>query len=426
MRPGGLRHRGRGALGNPESRYHALHHEVDPDYLEYLRTSQGDTGGQVTEQGDEVAGLGCEAGLAGQQALAECVGNPDRMAAAGSAPEPAAPQSGAGAAVDAACFGIESPRTEVRLQRSVQILSRNQSPDIPFDRSVNPYQGCEHGCIYCYARPSHARLGLSPGLDFETRILAKPQAAALLARELGKAAYQPGVIALGANTDPYQPVEARLGLTRSVLEVLEAHGHPVAIITKSAGILRDRERLARMAERGLVHVWISLAGLDPELARTLEPRAASPARRLQVMGELARLGIAVGVLVAPVIPGLNDTDLERVLAAAAAQGVRHADYVTLRLPLEVEALFTQWLETHHPERARHVLSLHAQLHPAPGSTGAFGTRMKGSGPLAALLSQRMRVACAREGLTRGAATLRTDLFAVPPGPQAQSAQGSLF
>jgi DNA repair photolyase len=247
--------------------------------------------------------------------------------------------------------------TELHPGEGEDRLSWNDSPDIGFDRSLNPYRGCEHGCIYCYARPAHAYVGMSPGLDFETRLMFKPNLPELLEKELSRPGYEPKPVALGANTDPYQPVERTLGITRRVLEVLERFGHPVTIVTKGSGVLRDLDILKRLAERNLVHVCLSITTLDMKLARAMEPRAASPLKRLAAVTELARAGIPAGVLAAPMIPGLNDMEMERILEASARAGATRAGYVILRLPLELKQIFEEWLHRHHPERAQRVLAL---------------------------------------------------------------------
>jgi DNA repair photolyase len=274
----------------------------------------------------------------------------------------------------------------------------NESPDLCFDRSVNPYRGCEHGCIYCYARPSHAWLGLSPGLDFETRLFHKPDAPAQLERELAAPRYRPAPLLLGANTDPYQPVEHRVELTRQILQVLADCRHPVAITTKSARILRDLDLLVPMARARRAAVLVSVTTLDRALARRLEPRAAAPERRLEVIATLAAAGVPVGVLVAPLIPGLTDADLERVLARAAAAGATRAGTSLLRLPYELGGLFEGWLRTHYPERAERVLGLIRQCRNGRLTDARFGQRMTGQGPIADLLGQRFRLAARRLGL----------------------------
>lgn len=315
------------------------------------------------------------------------------------------------------------PQTTITLETVKSIISRNQSPDVPFDQSVNVYRGCEHGCSYCFARPTHAYLGLSPGLDFETKLFAKPNAAALLRTELSRKAYQPSVIALGTNTDPYQPIEREMRLTRAILEVLEEFEHPVAITTKSALVTRDIDILARMAEKQLARVYISVTSLSADLVRKLEPRANTPARRLEGIRRLADAGIPTGVLVAPVIPALTDTEVERILEAAHDAGASAAGYVMLRLPLEVHDIFVEWLAQHYPGRQRHVLSLIEQIRDGRRNDSTFGQRMKGSGIFADLLEKRFRHACRRLGLNQQRSPLRLDLFRVPV---VASAQGSLF
>ena len=305
------------------------------------------------------------------------------------------------------------PPTEVLPDASRSVLVRNASPDIPFEQSINPYRGCEHGCIYCYARPSHAYLGLSPGLDFETKIYAKLDAAPLLERELARPGYRCQPIALGTNTDVYQPHERRLGITRAILEVLAQCRHPVTIVTKSAAVLRDLDLLAPMAADGLASVAVSVTTLDPALARTLEPRAAAPYRRLETLGALRQAGVPATVSVAPIIPGLNDHEMEAVLKAAAAAGASHAGYVLLRLPHELKELFTAWLEAHAPLRAQHVLSLIRQCRGGRLNDPAFGSRMRGEGTYAELITTRFALARRRLGLDRPRPTLRTDLFEPP-------------
>ncbi|UFN51255.1 PA0069 family radical SAM protein [Roseomonas sp. OT10] len=299
-------------------------------------------------------------------------------------------------------------------------LAWNDSPDIGFDRSINPYRGCEHGCIYCYARPTHAWLGLSPGLDFETRLLFKPEVAALLEKELRKPGYVPRPVALGSNTDPYQPVERTLKLTRSVLEMLERFGHPVTIVTKSAGVLRDLDILTRMAKRNLVNVCLSVTTLDDRLARIMEPRAAAPARRVAAIRALTEAGIPAGVLAAPMIPGVNDAELERILEACRGAGAVRAGYVLLRLPLEIAEMFEAWLHAHLPDRAARVLALVRQTRGGRMYDSGFGTRQVGVGPYAAALQQRFRLAVRRLGLDeagRGGG-LDCGAFAVPPSAEA--------
>ncbi len=306
-----------------------------------------------------------------------------------------------------------SPRTEITLRDARSIISRNQSPDIPFEQSINPYQGCEHGCVYCYARPTHAYLGLSPGLDFETKIHAKTNAAELLVKELSRPGYVPKLIALGANTDPYQPTERQLGITRSVLRVLSDFNHPVGITTKSALIERDIDILGPMAARGLARVFVSVATLDHEIARRLEPRANAPARRIEAIRRLAAAGIPTGVIVGPVIPALTDKDIESVLEAASGAGACDAHYVMLRLPLEIRDLFVEWLQAHYPLRAKHVMSLVQQVRGGRDNDSAFGSRMRGTGMFAELIRQRFDVARRRHNLNARDLAPDTSSFAVP-------------
>ncbi|HET7595669.1 MAG TPA: PA0069 family radical SAM protein [Burkholderiales bacterium] len=306
-------------------------------------------------------------------------------------------------------------KTQVTEERVKRIISRNDSPDIPFSQSINPYQGCEHGCPYCYARPSHAYRNLSPGIDFETRLFAKANAAEALRAELSKPGYRCKVISLGANTDPYQPIERRHAITRSILEVLAEFNHPVGIVTKNAMVERDLDILARMAEKRLVNVFISCNNLDHEIARRLEPRCSAPARRLVAMRRLTEAGVPVGVLVAPVIPFLTDDQIESVLEAAWAHGARQAGYVLLRLPWEIKDIFRDWLQRHYPLKADHVMSRVHQMRGGRDNDPQFGSRMRGTGELAALLARRFEVACRRLGYDRGSRymVLDTSRFAVP-------------
>ena len=283
---------------------------------------------------------------------------------------------------------IESTATTVEVDATRRIIARNDSPDVPFDRSINPYRGCEHGCIYCYARPTHAWLGLSPGRDFETKLFYKPEAVALLRRELQARRYRPAPIALGANTDPYQPVERRLRLTRGILELLKECSHPATIITKSVLVERDADLLSSMADDSLANVSVSITTLDDELSRRMEPRAAGPRQRLATVERLSRLGIPVRVLVAPVIPGLTDHEIEKILRAARDAGARDAGYVLLRLPLEVAGLFHEWLDAQYPLRAGKVRSLIRQTAGGRDYRSGFGTRMRGTGHIADLISHR--------------------------------------
>lgn len=280
--------------------------------------------------------------------------------------------------------------TTLTRDNSKTAISWNGSPDIGFDRAINPYRGCEHGCVYCYARPSHAYLGYSPGLEFETQIVFKPDVATLLERELSKPGYIARPMALGSNTDPYQPVDRTLRLTRAVLEVLDRFSHPVSIVTKSAGVLRDLDILQRMAARGLVRVWLSVTTLDAGLARRMEPRAASPSRRLQTIAALTRASVPAGVLAAPMIPGLNDMELESILTAARRHNATHAGYVLLRLPLELREVFTAWLQEHVPDRARRILALIRETRAGELNDSRFHHRFSGSGPYADLLAQRFQ------------------------------------
>lgn len=305
-------------------------------------------------------------------------------------------------------------RTEVAVDATRTIITRNSSPDVPFDRSINPYRGCEHGCIYCFARPSHAYLGLSPGLDFETRLLAKPDAPALLAQELSNPRYRPAVIAIGTNTDPYQPVERSRRIMRGCLEVLAAFNHPVTITTKGALVTRDLDILAPMAARRLAAVNISVTTLDRDLCRKLEPRAATPAARLAAIGALSAAGVPVTVMAAPMIPALNDHELEAILAAARHAGAVSAAAILLRLPGEVVELFRDWLAAHFPDRAEHVLSLLAQARGGRLDDRRWRSRFTGEGPLAALLSQRLHVAARRLGLDGWGRGLDCTQFRRPP------------
>ena len=312
--------------------------------------------------------------------------------------------------------------TVVHEERARSVISRNNSPDVGFSQSVNPYRGCEHGCVYCFARPSHAYLDLSPGLDFETRIFAKTNAVDVLRGELAKPGYVPSTIALGINTDSYQPTERRLGLTRRLLELLEECGHPVSFVTKSALITRDIDLLARMAERRLVNVYLSITTLDNRLSSKLEPRAAAPHARLRTVRALHEAGVPVGVLVAPVIPMVTDADLEHILEAAREMGAASAGYVLLRLPHELKQVWREWLSLHYPERAAHVMSLLQQMHGGKDYRSDFGTRMRGQGPFADLIAMRFRKAQARLGYAR---LPPLDAGGFRP-PRKESPQGELF
>ena len=304
-------------------------------------------------------------------------------------------------------------KTEVQVERPRTIITRNESPDISFDRSINPYRGCEHGCVYCFARPTHAYMGLSPGLDFESKLFAKPDAAKLLERELAKEGYQPRTIAIGTNTDPYQPIERDYRIMREVLEVLDAHNHPVGIVTKSALVTRDIDILSRMAERGLAKVALSVTTLDRTLARVMEPRASTPSKRLEAIRQLSDAGIPASVMVAPILPGLTDQEIERILDAARAAGARDAGYVLLRLPLEVAPIFKDWLLRHYPDRYRHVMSLIRSMRDGKDYNSEWGKRMKGAGPYAWQIGRRFEIAARRLGLNAERTSLRKDLFRPP-------------
>lgn len=302
------------------------------------------------------------------------------------------------------------------------VITYNASPDLAFDRTINPYKGCEHGCVYCYARPNHAYWGYSPGLDFETQIFTKPNAAALLRRELAKPRYRPAPIVVGGDTDPYQPVERAMGTTRAILEVLAQTRHPVAIVTKSALVLRDLDLLAPMARDGLAAVAVSVTTLDRRLARAMEPRAATPARRLETIRALAAAGVATRIMTAPIIPGLNDAEMEALLSAGAEAGAREAGYVLLRLPLEIKDLFEEWLADARPDAARRVMSLVRQTRDGAAYDSRWFVRGRGAGPYAELIAQRFRAATRRLSLDQGTRALRTDLFRPPRG----DGQGDLF
>ena len=304
----------------------------------------------------------------------------------------------------------EAPRLDTHYLRDAAktIIARNDSPDVPFDRSINPYRGCEHGCIYCFARPTHAYLGLSPGLDFESRIFVKEEAPELLRAELSKPSYRCKQVALGANTDPYQPIERKINLTRRILEVLKEFRHPVCIVTKSALVQRDIDILAAMARDRLASVAVSVTTLDRELARKLEPRAATPERRLETIAALHAAGIPVAVLASPMIPALNDSEMENILEAGAARGAGAASYILVRLPLEIAPLFEEWLGVHYPNKAKHVMSLIKQSRNGKAYQSEFGTRMRGTGPYAEMLRIRFEAAIHRLGLDKRREAWRLD------------------
>lgn len=301
-------------------------------------------------------------------------------------------------------------KTTVGVDTARKVITRNESPDIGFDRSINPYRGCEHGCTYCFARPSHAFLGLSPGLDFESRLFVKPDAPGLLEKELASPDYEPKMIAIGTNTDPYQPIERERKIMRGILEVLEKASHPVGIVTKSAMVTRDIDILARMAKRNLVKVALSVTTLDPKLARSMEPRAATPSKRLEALRQLSDAGIPTTVMVAPVIPALNDSEIERILDAAAHAGVKEASYVLLRLPLEVRDLFREWLIANFPDKYRHVFALIREMRGGRDYDAQWETRMKGTGPMAWMIGRRFETACTRLGINKRRIKLTTDHF----------------
>ncbi|WP_347554780.1 PA0069 family radical SAM protein [Robbsia sp. KACC 23696] len=374
---GSTKARGRGAVSNPVPRFQSWSREADP------HCRQDDIGQTWDAAGDE-----------------------------------ADDASGSREARTAVETCLEKPmirlQTTVTTETARTIIARNTSPDIPFDRSLNAYRGCEHGCVYCFARPTHAYLDLSPGIDFETKLFVKTNAVEKLREAFDKPGYRADVLALGANTDPYQPIEKTYRITRDVLALAEAYRHPIAITTKSALVVRDIDILERMAAMGLVRVFMSIGTLDAEIARKLEPRASTPPRRIEAIRQLQARGIPCGVVVAPVIPALTDFDVEHVLQEAARAGAQHAGYVMLRLPLEVRDLFVAWLDTHYPDRRRHVLSLIEQMRGGRHYDATFGQRMRGTGLFAELLAQRFTMACRRYGLNASRPPLRTDLFASSP------------
>ncbi|MEW2911501.1 PA0069 family radical SAM protein [Leisingera sp. JC11] len=319
----------------------------------------------------------------------------------------------------------EMPETvipsEVRQETARTLITYNRSPDLPFDRSINPYRGCEHGCIYCFARPTHAYLGLSPGMDFETRLIARPNAAEVLRKELSAPRYKVAALALGTNTDPYQPCERDLRISRACLEVLRDFNHPVAIVTKGAMVERDLDILAPMAAKGLVRVGISVTTLDPDLSRRMEPRAPLPARRLAAVRRLTEAGVSVRVMTSPIVPGLTDHELEALLAAGAEAGADAASWIMLRLPREVSELWQEWLAEHEPGRAAKVMARLREMHGGRDYDPRWGHRMRGEGRYAEMIAQRFKAACKRLGLQERAEALRCDLFSRPPQPGDQLA-----
>lgn len=316
--------------------------------------------------------------------------------------------------------------TTVTFDQSKTVIARNDSPDLGFDRSINPYRGCEHGCVYCFARPTHAWLGLSPGLDFETKLFAKPDAAGLLERELAKPGYQVRPIAMGTNTDPYQQVERRLKVTRSILEVLAKHNHPVSITTKSALVTRDLDLLAPMAAKGLASVGVSVTTLDSDLATAMEPRAARPERRLETIRMLSAAGVPVTVMAAPIIPALNDHELEAILIRGRQAGAVHASYILLRLPLELKDLFGEWLANHYPDRKRRILSRIREMRGGELYESRFGSRMRGRGNDAKLLKERFRLTCRQQGYTEDRTLLDASHFQKPNLQEVRDGQLNLF
>lgn len=314
-------------------------------------------------------------------------------------------------------------KTELQVEKPRTIITRNESPDISFDRSINPYRGCEHGCVYCFARPTHSFVGLSPGVDFESKLFAKPDAARLLDKELSKEGYQPRTIAIGTNTDPYQPVERDLKITRSVLEVLLETRHPLTMVTKNHLITRDIDILSEMARLNLVKCYLSVTSLDRKLARAMEPRASTPPRRIEAIRLLNEAGIPCGVMTAPMIPGLNDMELERILEAAYEAGAREAGYVLLRLPFELKEIWREWLQEHYPDRASKVMKLVQETRGGKDYEPEWGERQRGEGVYATLLAQRFRLAIRRLGFNEKRLGIRCDLF-TPPEKDAR--QGRLF
>ena len=390
--------KGRGAGINPEGRFETEQREAFDDGWDRQEGSPS-TGGTGAPSGDVTSETDMAPGLYESNARSRSSESRNR--------DPSSLGEGA----------LPPLRTQVTAERVSSIITRNDSPDIPFTQSINPYQGCEHGCVYCYARPSHAFRNLSPGIDFETRLFAKVNAAKKLREELARPGYRCEVISIGANTDPYQPIEREWKITRGILEVLVEHQHPFGIVTKNAMVERDLDILAPMARKNLVNVFISVNNLDHEIARRLEPRCSAPARRLDAMRALSEAGVPVGVLVAPVIPFLTDDQIERVLETAWEHGARQAGYILMRLPWEVKGLFKDWLERHYPLKARHVMSRVHAMRGGRDNDPNFGSRLRGQGELAQLLAQRFSKACQRLGFNAGSRNraLDTGRFKVPTG-----------
>jgi DNA repair photolyase len=314
-------------------------------------------------------------------------------------------------------------KTVEREERARKIINRNQSPDLGFDRSINPYRGCEHGCIYCFARPTHAYHGMSAGLDFETQLFVKPDAPELLRKELAAPGYSPRTIAMGTNTDPYQPIERKWKLTRRILEVLRDANHPVGIVTKSILVLRDLDILSEMAAKGLAKVALSVTTLDPKLARAMEPRASTPAKRLEAIRELSRAGVPAAIMTAPIVPAINDSEIERLLDAGAANGAVEAGFVMLKMPFEIKDLFREWLREHFPDKEKHVISLIRDIHGGKDYDPTWGLRQTGTGPYAWSIGRRFELACNRLGLNQRSYRLTTALFRKP---QLRGSQMDLF
>lgn len=436
--------KGRGALSNPAGRFETVQKEALAEEEIYLQADaaaeyqpgsgsstttrkRADRAHQHTETEEFSGGTPFTTDQAHSTVRSPAVEGQGRRGDANAQPD-AVDETECSVSQDAE-GAMDAPDSVPRLRTSLSaepvrtIISKNDSPDIPFNLSINPYRGCEHGCIYCYARPSHAYLNLSPGLDFETKLFYKPNAAEVLEQQLSHPGYRCEPITIGANTDPYQPVEKELGITRSLLAVMLRYRQPLTIITKGALIERDLDLLERLATQQLVQVMISITSLKNGIKRSLEPRAASAQTRLKLVGRLHQIGVPTGVLVAPVIPALTDDELEDILDAAAAQGAYRAGYILLRLPWEVKDLFREWLQQHFPMRATHVMSLIQQSRNGQDYDARFGTRMRGQGQFAELIAQRFTLACKRNGLNQAHIRLDTRHFQVP---QREGDQLSLF